>query len=218
LSRIFKILLTPCKVIITYRIYHLHRRHILEQEIAKYFWSLKDSVFFDVFSLISGKLYIIITSSLFILYAIIRLKSKILFFIIATAISVAASDVISYRVLKPAVKRPRPAVELNLDRTKAYALKKQDDLSPSNNYSMPSNHASNAFAFFIVYYCIVRKGWWFALLNSILISASRIFIVKHYPTDVLAGVVLGIAIGLCVIYICSFFVSVTDISKNTNNN
>ncbi len=180
----------------------------MEQEIAKYFWSLKDSVFFDAFSIISGRLYILITSSVFIIYATIRLKRKVLIFIIAFSISVIVSDILCYRVLKPAVKRLRPAIELNLNGNKDRIIQKHDPSHSSlqlKEYSMPSNHASNSFAFFIVYFFLVKKFWSFLLLNSILISSSRIFIVKHYPSDVLAGIVTGLLIGLCIIYIFSIF-------------
>jgi len=39
------------------------------------------------------------------------------------------------------------------------------------------------------------KKWGLYLL-AILISFSRIYLGKHYPSDVLAGIVLGILIGI----------------------
>jgi membrane-associated phospholipid phosphatase len=180
----------------------------LEQEIAKYFWSIKDSILVDVFSIISGRLYISITSSILIIYAVIRLKKRVLLFLLAAAISWGVSDLLCYRVLKPAIKRLRPAVELNLNSSRDNLVKKSSSTDSSfqlNNYSMPSNHASNSFAFFIVYFCLVKRYWGIALFNSALISVSRIIIVKHYPTDVFAGIAAGIIIGLCVIFIFSGF-------------
>ena len=169
----------------------------MEQEIALFLWSLKDSLFFNIAGIISGKLYILLTSAPFIVYAIFKLKKKSIQFLIALAVSVSASDIICYRVLKPAINRDRPRVELNLVHRPASIAKK--------DYSMPSNHASNMFSFFIVYLFYLKRFRWMLLANSLIISTSRVVMVKHYPTDVLFGIATGIIIGLSSIYLVSFF-------------
>jgi undecaprenyl-diphosphatase len=166
----------------------------LEHEIAKYFWTLKDTILFEVFQIISGKTYIFLTCATFAVYAIVRIKKKAVIFILTAVLSVVASDVICYRILKPAIKRPRPVVELNLDQSQN--ITGQSTSFGKQDYSMPSNHASNIFAFFIVYFCYIKKFWSLLFLNSILISISRIILVKHYPSDVIAGIFIGIIIGL----------------------
>lgn len=115
-------------------------------------------------------------------------------FLIIAVISVSVSDLICYRVLKPLIKRTRPSVELKKSDQKEILI----PIRPleKKHYSMPSNHASNIFAFFTVYFLFVRKYWSFLLLNSVIIAFSRITLVKHYPTDVLAGIAVGIVTGL----------------------
>ena len=172
----------------------------MEIEIAKYFLTMKDSCIFDVFKIITGKTYIIITVSVFVVYAIYRLKIRAINFILAAIISISVSDVICYRILKPAIGRLRPNIELkHLDEDKnnskiSYKYGKKD-------FSMPSNHASNIFAFFIVYFLYVRKYWIAVLLNSLLIAVSRVVLVKHYLSDVFIGIVTGILIGTFIVYL-----------------
>jgi undecaprenyl-diphosphatase len=169
----------------------------LEHEIAVFFWSLKDTVLFEIFQIISGRTYIFLTCAAFAFYAFLKFKKKAVIFIITAVLSVAASDLICYRILKPAFKRPRPAVELSLNQSQNVA--DQNKSSEKQDYSMPSNHASNIFAFFIVYLCLIKKFWSLLFLNSMLISISRIILVKHYPTDVLAGIFLGIVLGSVIV-------------------
>jgi undecaprenyl-diphosphatase len=174
----------------------------LEQEIARYFWSLKDTLLFDVFQIISGKIYIFLTCAIFAVYAFVILKKKVIIFLLAAVLSVAASDLLCYRILKPAIKRQRPVAELNLNQSQNFPG--QNTSSGKEDYSMPSNHASNIFAFFLVYLFYIKKFWPLLFLNSVLISLSRIIIIKHYPTDVLAGIFSGIIIGLVTVYLLSF--------------
>jgi len=174
----------------------------LEQTIALFFWSLRDTLFFNIFGIISGKFYILLTSAFFIGYAIYKLKKKSIQFIITLILAVSASDIICYRVLKPAIKRDRPRVELNIS--------ERSSSIRENDHSLPSNHASNIFAFFIAYFVYIKRFHWILLFNSLLISISRVVLVKHYPTDVLAGITTGILIGLCSIYLVALFNRTND--------
>jgi undecaprenyl-diphosphatase len=64
---------------------------------------------------------------------------------------------------------------------------------------MPSNHALNFYAatLFVV---LTRPRWrgWHSLMlvAALLASLSRIYLVKHYPSQVVAGMFLGINIGV----------------------
>ncbi|MDY6967753.1 MAG: phosphatase PAP2 family protein [Spirochaetota bacterium] len=166
----------------------------MEDNIALFFWGLNNTIVFSIFKIISSKIYIIITSGIFIIYAVIKLKKQSIQFLITLIISVSASDVICYRLLKPAIMRERPKVELKIS---------SRSIETTRNYTMPSNHASNTFAFFIAYFLLIKRYWQILLANSLLISFSRIVLVKHYPTDVMVGIATGIIIGLCTVYLIS---------------
>ena len=89
-------------------------------------------------------------------------------------------------VLKLIVKRPRPVLE---------------GLPPlggaPSSLSFPSAHASSSFA---VATAMTRVEPWGALafLLALALSLGRPYLGMHYPSDVLAGAVLGIVLGLIV--------------------
>ena len=62
---------------------------------------------------------------------------------------------------------------------------------------MPSNHAFNFFAFSVFLVLILRSATWGGILLtiSLLVSLSRIYLGVHYPSQVIAGILLGIMFG-----------------------
>ncbi|HMK42777.1 MAG TPA: phosphatase PAP2 family protein, partial [Dissulfurispiraceae bacterium] len=66
--------------------------------------------------------------------------------------------------------------------------------------SMPSNHATNSFAAAVALLLFTRQQlngilWWYPLAPAALIAFSRVSVGVHYPSDVLAGTVLGSAVA-----------------------
>ena len=87
--------------------------------------------------------------------------------------------------------RPRPFAEYN------FLPLIPHDLSAS----FPSGHAAFFFALAAVIFLFNKKaGWWF-LAGSFLISLARIFVGVHYPSDILAGAIVGIFSGWLVVKI-----------------
>lgn len=89
-------------------------------------------------------------------------------------------------LLKPLVARVRPydvnpAVSLLVDRL--------------SDFSFPSGHTGAAFAAASGLYFSKSPLWPPAAVLSVLMALSRLYLYVHYPTDVLAGVLLGIAAG-----------------------
>ena len=64
--------------------------------------------------------------------------------------------------------------------------------------SLPSGHAATAFAAATI--LAVLYGGWFSLgfIPAALVAYSRIYMGVHFPFDVLAGIVLGVAVALVV--------------------
>jgi undecaprenyl-diphosphatase len=68
-----------------------------------------------------------------------------------------------------------------------------------NTKGMPSNHALNFYtaSLFVI---LTRPTWkiWhvFLLLAALLTSLSRVYLDKHYPSQVIAGIFLGINMGM----------------------
>jgi undecaprenyl-diphosphatase len=69
------------------------------------------------------------------------------------------------------------------------------------SYSMPSGHAITSFAFAVPLSYLTREfisnAWRvYPLFLAAMIAFSRIYLGVHYPTDVLAGALMGVLIGL----------------------
>lgn len=89
-------------------------------------------------------------------------------------------------ILKPLVARLRP-FEMNT----AVQLVIEKPL----DFSFPSGHTGAAFAVVSALYFCKNRGWIPALVMAVLIAFSRLYLYVHYPTDVLAGALLGMAAG-----------------------
>ncbi len=72
-------------------------------------------------------------------------------------------------------------------------------LLPAPNFpSYPSGHASAAFATAIVL-CLTYRRWRvraLAILGASLIALSRVYLGFHYPSDIIGGAALGVAMGV----------------------
>ena len=75
----------------------------------------------------------------------------------------------------------------------------QEDADPMDiiqqGYSFPSGHSANAVAMYGSIAREIRKKWmwWLAVIVPLLIGVSRFVVGVHYPTDVLAGWLVGLA-------------------------
>ena len=101
-------------------------------------------------------------------------------------------------VVKNAVARVRPCTAIEGIRLIAGCPK---------SYSLPSGHAITSFACAVPLYILSREymmmSWRiYPLILASLIAFSRMYLGVHYPTDVLAGALLGTLIGvaLAVLY------------------
>ncbi len=66
----------------------------------------------------------------------------------------------------------------------------------TTDFSFPSGHTLASFEGATAIFMFCRKWGVAALVLATLTALSRIFLLVHYPSDVLAGAVLGIAFGV----------------------
>jgi undecaprenyl-diphosphatase len=67
-----------------------------------------------------------------------------------------------------------------------------------NLSGMPSNHALNGFAAAAFLSLILRRGLWSGVLFALaaLVALSRVYLAKHYPSQVAMGALIGTVWGL----------------------
>jgi membrane-associated phospholipid phosphatase len=103
---------------------------------------------------------------------------------------VAIGDPLIVNTIKHAVERPRPCVALFPDVV--------ERLSCSDSGSMPSAHAANWFAMTMIAFLFYRRSLWFMLPMAMAVSFSRVYNGVHYPSDILAGAILGAGYAIAI--------------------
>ena len=71
--------------------------------------------------------------------------------------------------------------------------------SRSHDPSFPSDHASAAYAIAFAVFCFDRVVGSIFLAAATVIAVGRVFIGAHYPADVAAGMLVGLACALLVV-------------------
>lgn len=109
---------------------------------------------------------------------------------VAVLVSYALVFLVGQFGLKDLIARARPC---HLDETVELLVKR-----PSS-YSCPSTHTAWAFASATSILMYFRKPGIAVMLAAVLIGFSRLYLFVHFPTDVLLGAVLGIALALATV-------------------
>jgi 4-amino-4-deoxy-L-arabinose transferase-like glycosyltransferase/membrane-associated phospholipid phosphatase len=68
------------------------------------------------------------------------------------------------------------------------------------SFSMPSSHALNCFCGTIIAFIYYRRSVYYMLPLSLLVGFSRVYNGMHYPSDVLAGAILGAGCGAALVW------------------
>lgn len=101
----------------------------------------------------------------------------------------AAGVLVGNVCLKNLIARPRPCW---LDGSVKLLIPIPTD------YSFPSGHTLSSVIGATVLTKMNRRFGWAAIPLAAIIAFSRLYLFVHYPSDILAGAVLGVAIGLAV--------------------
>lgn len=111
---------------------------------------------------------------------------------VAMIVALLGSLLIVDNIIKPIVARPRP---FDLEAWAGTFIFPELVTRPSS-FSFPSGHTSSSFGAAVALLCGNKKLGVPAIVLAALIGVSRIYVHVHYPTDVLAGFVAGILLGI----------------------
>ena len=111
---------------------------------------------------------------------------------LSVILSVAFGFLLGNMLLKNLIKRSRPCW-VNPDIVLLV-------LNPTD-YSFPSGHTISSFAAATAIFCYSKKLGITAYIVASAIAFSRLYLYLHYPTDVIAGVIVGISVAIAAVYI-----------------
>lgn len=115
-------------------------------------------------------------------------KTSSFFFMLSIGVSALLTNII-----KLIIGRPRPIHDKAWEAT-IHAIEKY-----SESFSFFSSHSATTFTMAVFFFLFFRKNRFYGILALIwaaLVAYSRIYVAKHYPFDVIVGIIFGTMIGM----------------------
>ena len=118
----------------------------------------------------------------------------------ATAIALIMGLVLVNMIMKPAFARIRPYDLVDV----ALIIDKPHD------YSFPSGHTLSCFEAAGAMLMTNKKLGFIALIPAIIITFSRLYLYVHYPTDIIAAIILGLTFAYVSVKLADVIIKKTN--------
>ncbi len=125
-----------------------------------------------------------------IIFLILLIWKKNRLMVISSVVSVVLSRLVIVEILKNFLHQARPYIVLE---TANKLIIENKDFQ-----SLPSGHAAIFFAVAMAVYFFNKKLGIIFFIIAILVGVARIFVGVHWPSDILAGAIIGIISGVII--------------------
>ncbi|WP_310172507.1 phosphatase PAP2 family protein [Neobacillus niacini] len=160
------------------------------QKVNRHFDKKLLNLFFRSITHLGGAKFTIIST--FLLLILLPRETRLI--AISSAVALSASH-IPVQIVKQMFPRKRPY--LMIEKTKFPD-------NPLQDHSFPSGHTTAIFAVVIPYILFIPQLALALIPLGICVGVSRIYLGLHYPSDVIAGGILGSLTGILCFYILCF--------------
>ena len=110
---------------------------------------------------------------------------------VAMLVCMLVASILCDEVLKPLICRERPVDLCDFDLI----------IDPPTSYSFPSGHSTVAFATATALFLHHRREGCILYVCASFVAFSRLYLFVHWPTDVIAGALLGITVSIAVVWL-----------------
>ena len=147
----------------------------------------------EAISLLTENGIIFFIAAIIMVFFVKTRKAGILMFV-----SLAIGVVLTNMVLKGSIMRYRP-FETN---TIYYEFWKDVGCPGESGYSFPSGHTTAVMAAAVAFFVSFKKKYsWLGIFAVLAVGVSRVYLMAHYTSDVIAGVLVGGISGILAIYV-----------------